>query len=204
MQPIHQGLASNGLYNGNAMQSVSVCLDSGKLATDACYADCRGINRVSTVLVYPDDVPSGYCNKHVSVTYCVSGGGVAGEYCSHFDDADVKTCSLVKLTLEEVNMLKDADNAGLVDTYTSDGYVYYVSSSGEDLDWHGFYGNANDGVSAPYVMCPVHTEDAWGELEDEFDDEFGDGGEEWGGIVDISPDIGNDGEPDDSGSGGWN
>lgn len=201
MKPIHQGLGSSGLYNGNAMQSVSICLDSGKLATDACYADCRGINRVSTVLVYPDDVPTGYCTKHVSVQYCVAGGGVAGEYCSHFDDAETRTCSLVKLTPEEVNMLKDADNAGLVDTYTSDGYVYYVSSSGEDLDWHGFYGNANDGVSAPYVICPVHTADSWDEFEDEFDDEFGAGGDGWGGIVDISP--GHD-EPDDGASVGWN
>ena len=199
MKPVHQGLGSRGLYNGNAMHEVSICLDSGLLATDACYADCRGINRVSNPLVYPEDMPTKYCNKHVTVEYCVTGGGVATEYCKHFDDADVRGQSLVKLTPAEVNMLKDADNAGLVDTYTSDGYVYYVSDSGDELDWHGFYGYSNNNVSSPYIYCPVHNADSWGELEDDFSNEdFGNGGEGWGGIVDISPDHGNSGN--DSGN----
>jgi len=207
MQPVHQGLGSVGLYNGNAMRQVNICLDSGLVATDACYADARGINRVSSPLVYPEDIPNGYCNKHVSVEYCVTGGGVAGEYCKHFEDVEIKTCSLVKLTPDEVRMLKDADNAGLVDTYTSDGYVYYVDENGEGLAWHGFYGNTNDEGSAPYMLCPVHTADAWADYDDETDDDFGSGGEEWGGIIDISPDDGSHGgnsDEDSDNQGGWN
>ena len=57
MQPIHDGLPREGLYNGNAFHSVGVCLDSGKKATAACSADVRGLERVVYVNVYDGDEP---------------------------------------------------------------------------------------------------------------------------------------------------
>ena len=157
MQPIHQGLNNVGLYNANAMRTINVCLDSGLLASDACHSDARGINRVVSVMVYPEDIPEGTCSKHVPVHYCVDGGGVATEYCSMFGDANIATMSLVKLTPAEVREIRDADNSGLVDVYTDNGYVYYVSESGEDLAWTGFRGNGSN--TLPYQNCPLHTEE---------------------------------------------
>ena len=163
MQPIHEGLGKEPLYNAGAFQSVSICLDSGKRATAACNNDIRGINRVVTVNVYPEDVPSETCDKHVQVEYCVTGGGVATPYCSLFSDAEVYTRSLVRLTQEEISEIRDADHVGLADAYTMDGYVYFITNSGEDGSWHGFYGDKNGGVDAPYVTCKIHTADSWAE-----------------------------------------
>lgn len=164
MQPIHEGLPAEGLYNGNAFRTVSVCLDSGKLATAACYNDIRG-SRVVNVNVYSGDEPSGTCDKHVQVEYCVTGGGVATDYCALFADAEISTRSLVKLTQAEVDEIKAARSVGLTDMYSLDSYVYYLGDGG----WHGFYGNANDGVDAPYIVCPLHNEQTW--LENNYEEE---------------------------------
>ena len=171
MQPIHQGLPNEGLYNANAMRTVDVCLDSGMLASAACHHDARGINRVVSVMVYPEDVPEGTCTKHVDVHYCMDGGGVAGEYCSLVGDANVGTYSLVKMTQAEVREIRDAAGSGLVDVYLDNGYVYYVDGSGADAEWTGFYGNLTTG--APYLTCPLHTEEY-------FKDIIPEGGEIWG------------------------
>ena len=203
MQPIHKGLPNNGLYNGNAMSGVSVCLDSGLLATDACYGDARGLERVSSPLVYPEDRPDGYCNKHISMAYCVTGGGVATEYCASFPDADIQVRSLVKLTQAEVQDLKKAAATGLYEIYTGDGYVYYTDNNGEDLAWYGFYGNQENPNGVPYLECQLHTQETWEDMDGEGffgDDEFNEG---WGGIVDL-PGNNDPADPEDFGGSGWN
>ena len=43
-----------------------------------------------------------------------------------------------------------------------DNYVWYL-----DGDWHGFSGNAQPNVSAPYIVCPEHTAEAWEKKEEE-------------------------------------
>ena len=163
MQPIHAGLSNQNLYNANAMESVSICLDSGKLADDACHSDARGLNRVVNVMCYAEDIPEETCDKHVPVHYCVTGGGVAGEYCSLFPDAEVETRSLVKLTRAEVDEIKQAGSSGLVDAYLDSGYVYYVDNSGEGLPWNGFFGGS--GAEAPYHVCSEHTADSLQDME---------------------------------------
>lgn len=160
MQPIHEGLPNEALYNGNAFRTVAVCLDSGLLATDACRSDVRGVDRVVYVNVYPGDEPQGTCDKHVQMEYCVSGGGVATEYCSMFPDANVQARSLVKLNSAEVDEIRSAIGVGLNGVYASDGYVYY-----QDGTWRGFSGSyANN--DQPYLVCPIHNQDSWLEHEE--------------------------------------
>ena len=166
MQPIHQGLGNAALYNGNAFRTVAVCLDSGKLATDACRSDVRG-DRVAYVNCYPEDAPTESCDKHVYVDYCVTGGGVATDYCYMYPDADVQSRSLVRLTREEVNEIRSALAVGLVDLYGNDGYVYLVDRDGDPISWYGFDGNANSGYDAPYLMCPLHGEAYYDEFPEE-------------------------------------
>ena len=195
MQPIHQGLPSIGLYNGNVFRTVGVCLDSGKLATAACQADVRG-SRVQYVNIYPEDAPTATCDKHVQVEYCALGGGVATEYCYMDPGADIQARSLVRLTQNEVNEIKRAFAVGLTDPYRNDCYVYFVSAAGEPLSWYGFNGDSNYGYDAPYLMCPLHGE---GYVGDEFDSDWeedpSDGGYD-GGYDDDHDHGGN--------TGGWN
>jgi hypothetical protein len=80
-----------------------VCLDSGKLATAACGLDARGVARTVTTYVYSGDAPGAYCDKHVTMDYCVTGGGVATEYCSKFEGVQITEKSLVKMNKAEVD-----------------------------------------------------------------------------------------------------
>ena len=161
MDPIHKGLARQGLYDGGSFRTVTVCLDSGKLATDACRADARGIARTDSAPCYSGDAPTKTCDKHVMVEYCVTGGGVTTEYCALFGDAEIEARSLVRLTEAEVREIQDAISVGLSSEFYDDSYVYLVDSEGDPLPWHGFRGNANSNSSAPYLECPLHTKEAW-------------------------------------------
>ena len=160
MAPLHKDKENVPLYDSRKMVSVSVCLDSGKLATDACKNDIRG-SRVATAKVYNEDIPKQTCDDHVMVQYCESGNGVANEYCKKLAKADagvkLKKRALVKLTQEEFSNIKAARKYGLYSTFTQDKYVYLTNASGKDASFKGFKNNINKGVTAPYQVCTVHT-----------------------------------------------
>ncbi|MGM9604569.1 MAG: transglycosylase domain-containing protein [Faecousia sp.] len=198
MQPIHNGLPQVGLYNGNAFRNVSVCLDSGLQASGACGSDVRGIARVVSVNCYPEDVPNGVCTKHVQVDYCVTGGGVATEYCRMSPDAVIETRSLVKLTPDEVNDIRAGLRVGLEDIYGSDSYVYYVDSYGNPLVWTGFSGYANNTEGTPYLCCPLHNQDTILNYPPDLDYGFEDGSSNI-----IYPDDNNDFNFDFGNNGGF-
>ena len=164
MEPLHKGLANITMYDTGKMVSVSVCLDSGKVATDACKSDVRG-SRIETVMVYPEDVPVGICDKHVMVDYCVSGNCAAGAYCKLISQKDknvsVVQKSLVKLTQSEIDEILRAKSHGLEATYYRDDYVYLVDSNGNDAAFHGFSGTLNSGSKLSYKACSVHTIADW-------------------------------------------
>ena len=142
MKPLHEGLSNKSLYDTSDMVSVSVCLDSGLRATSACSKDARGISRVASAKCYPEDVPSGSCNKHVSVKLC-SGGGTPTEWCQKFAKADptvkISTASYIRYTKEEYNEAAKAVGKGLSKSYIS---KVSVSSGSEG-------------------KCKVHTKEAW-------------------------------------------
>lgn len=179
MRPLHEGLPRVSLYDSN-MSSVSMCLDSGKIATDACKADVRDITRVASASVYWEDMESDRCEKHVMVDYCLTGKGVANEYCLKFaelEQAEVEKRALVKMTQEEIDELLKARGYGLGEQYVRDDYIYLVNSNGTDANFHGLSGNVNVGVNAPYIVCTEHTKAAWDALNpggDQPGDEPGD------------------------------
>ena len=150
MQPIHKGLDKSVLYDASAFRTVAVCLDSGKLATNACHNDARGINRVVYVNVYPGDEPQGTCDKHIAMEYCLEGGAVANQYCALYGGVGVT--SLVKLTPGEIASIKAARSVGLNPEYAYDGYVY-----SEGGYWNGFSGSAYNPYGTPYLQCTVHS-----------------------------------------------
>ncbi len=171
MQPIHEGLENKPLYNNGEFREIKICLDSGLLATDACLSDVRTgenttFSRVDLVKVLRNDanVPTKVCNKHILVDYCTSGHGVANEYCKLFAAEgliELEKKSLVKMTKEELKAIHDAEGKGLAKEYLTDDYIYLINADGTDGIFKGLHGDANTNVVAPYLVCPVHTKEAW-------------------------------------------
>lgn len=157
MQPLHKGLKNAKLYDSSKMTSVTVCLDSGMLATDACKNDVRG-DRTDKALVYPEDIPSSNCTQHVSLDYCTTGNGVANEYCRMSSAASVVKKSLLKLTQADISEILAAKNYALNSKFLQDNYVYLVDAEGKDASFKGFNGNINSGISKPYKVCTAHTQ----------------------------------------------
>ena len=163
MSPLHKGKENIPLYDKSKMVSVSVCLDSGLLATGACSSDARGVSRVASAMVYPEDKPTKSCNKHVSMSFCSVGNGVANDYCKKFAavDPEVKVTSraLVKMTKSEMGEIQKAMGYGLSGTHAQDCFIYLVNAKGEGIGFSGLRGGLGGG--SPYKVCTVHTQAAW-------------------------------------------
>ena len=80
MRRVHEGLDNPGFHKTSGLVEVTVCADSGLLATDACAHDPRG-SRVRTVMVAADTAPTESCNMHKTVSCCVDGNHIATPYC---------------------------------------------------------------------------------------------------------------------------
>ena len=172
MGPIHAGKSDILLYRASRMQSVTMCLHSGKVATEACIRDIRMASPLdpddfiatSQALVYPEDVPAQTCDQHVLMDYC-SGGGVATEWCKHFAQADssvkIAQKGLVKLNQTQIDEMLKAEPYKLLRDYLRNDYVYYVNADGSDGWFRGIKNNLSQSVRAPYKVCPVHTQQAW-------------------------------------------
>lgn len=167
MLQLHKGRSTIPLYDANKMVSVSVCLDSGKLATEGCYHDIRtadGLHRVEKVLVYPQDKPTSYCERHVQVEYCLEGHGVANDYCKKFAELGalkLESKGLLKLTKSQMEALLKVKGKGLAGDYLRDDYVYLVDKNGGATAFFGFRGDINQGLKEPYQVCRVHTKQSW-------------------------------------------
>ena len=146
MQPLHKGLKNKSLYSTKNMVTVSVCLDSGKRATSACSKDARGMSRVASAKVYKSDVPSGTCDKHVSVKLC-SGGGTPTEWCELFAAADpsvkIEERSYVRMSSADYNHAAKAVGRGLSAAYVNKKAILIGGGKTEN------------------EPCTVHTQETW-------------------------------------------
>lgn len=167
MNNVHKGLDRIHLVNENKLKEVTVCLDSGKIATEACHADPRtteGFTRVDKACVFPEDVPTEVCDKHVFVAYCDECNAVANEYCKLFAEAEGRELSqkaLVKLTQEQIDEIIAASKYKLDPVFNSNDYIYLINPDGSDGNFKGLNGKLNQGVDAPYIICTTHTKEAW-------------------------------------------
>lgn len=167
MEPLHKGLEKVSLYSSSKMKSVTICVDSGLLATDACKTDIRtggSFDRVDQVRAYKEDFPTKFCDQHVTVDYCTEGEGVANEFCHLFAEAEViklKKTSLLKRTQEQIDEIWETKKFKILDSFLRDDYIYLVDEEGNDAEWHGFDGKINKNVKAPYKVCTVHTQETW-------------------------------------------
>jgi membrane peptidoglycan carboxypeptidase len=163
MLQLHNGLDNIPLYDSSEMERVTLCLESGLLATEACSHDIRG-GRTFTQPLYPEDIPTTFCNLHIMVDYCVD--GVAGEYCHKFQSVGMVGFSkkaLVRITQARIDELMMAKGKGLLSAYTNNNYVYLVDENANPLPFYGMDPEKpiNNGVEAPYQVCTKHTKEAW-------------------------------------------
>ena len=156
LDPLHVGKEDVELYHSDLMEKVVVCLDSGKLATSACYSDVRSISRVEEARVYAEDYPTEYCDKHTYVDMC-SSGAVANDYCHLFaereqqpegEEVTVTKQSLVKMTQAELDELRKASGYGLWSYSVGTWWVYRINDNGS-------------AASNTYEVCEEHTQEAW-------------------------------------------
>jgi len=168
LSQVHKGRPAAFMHDLTAMNYITVCLDSGKLATEACLKDVRtysaGLSRAESVYVYREDIPQTVCDKHVSLDYCVTGNGVANEYCKHFaevKEADVQKRSLLKITQQDINEIAQAMYSGLHYPFWDEHYIYLVNGFGGDGNFKGLSGYANKNIVAPYVVCSKHNKAGW-------------------------------------------
>lgn len=141
MKSVHADLDRKDFNSCSGLTKVTVCTDSGLLATDACTHDMRG-NRTRTVTVAADSAPKESCSMHVMVKYCEEGKHIATEFCPEDQVKEVavldyqrelvtKDGSPIKEDdLEEKQVVKAKDHA----------YLLQTISKGE--------------------LCPVHKEPA--------------------------------------------
>lgn len=153
MKPIHQGFAWKDVYDDSNMRMITVCKDSGLLATEACKADPRG-DRSQSVRVYRDDVPEGACDRHVLMDFCVDGNGVCNEFCLQIPDLKIEKIGLLKVTEEELKEIKKAQTIKDM----TDNLFYLVNKKGEDRWFYGLDGKLNKDLQFPYIVCTLHTE----------------------------------------------
>ncbi len=164
---LHEGKETIPLYDTSEMMQISVCLDSGKLATTACEHDIRSdeVSRVASgIWVYPEDVPKQFCDKHISVDYCSEGEAGANEWCQKFASVGairLSETSLVKMTQSRIDDLLVLKGKGLNSVYLQDNYIYLVDAVGNKQNFYGMKGGVNLGQSLPYKACTVHTQAAW-------------------------------------------
>ena len=71
--------------------------------------------------------------------------------------------ALLKLTKKDMEEILKATKYKLDEMYSTDEYVYLVDGDGKDASFKGFQSNINKGVTAPYKVCTVHTEQSWNE-----------------------------------------
>ncbi len=171
MGPLHEEKENVFLYRYQDMQEVEMCLDSGKLATEACKKDCRNFSRTAKANVFPEDIPTEYCDKHITVEICSACGGVANEWCQKFAAEFLKAQDpawvmpqylkgmtpvtieekvLVKMTQEEMDEIAKALQCGLTANFKGKDWVYFVNKDGSATQ------NPHPGCT-----CGDHTEKAW-------------------------------------------
>lgn len=97
MDPLHENLEYREFPWADGVDFYSICSDCGKLATHACEKDVRsdGYNRISSVCLFWEDAPSGYCDCHVLVKICKKSGKIATEFCEQAEGNGIREVGMI-------------------------------------------------------------------------------------------------------------
>jgi len=169
LEPVHAGLDKAEMYDDSRFEEITVCLDCGKLATDACDMEARvfntGTSRTAKAKVYLADIPYESCDCHVVVDFCDSCNAVANDYCKKFaalGQCTLSKRSLAKLTQSQVEDIALASTNGLQAPHAADNFIYLVDGNGNPVNnFKGILGDKNVDISAPYLVCTQHNKAMW-------------------------------------------
>lgn len=141
MAAIHESLEYVDFPQPEGLTHVTLCKDSGKLATSLCAADARG-GRVVTDWCAVGTEPTEYCDRHVQVTVCTESGKLANKYCP-----STKTTVFITRTAEEIAEIGVTNLSKIAD------YEYCVYDQ-------GYSNNSSSGALNPFsgVECDIHNE----------------------------------------------
>ena len=118
MSRIHADLENPGFHSASGLVEVTVCADSGLLATDACSKDIRG-GRARTVLVAADTAPTQSCNMHKMISYCEKGKHIATDFCPKKDVKEVAVLDHTR-SMSDGSRVTAKDDEYLLETLTKD------------------------------------------------------------------------------------
>lgn len=143
MAAIHEPLEYTDFVRPDGLTTVTLCKDSGKIATSLCSQDARG-GRVATDWCEIGNEPSEYCDRHVQVTVCSESGKLANKYCP-----STKTSVFITRTADEIAEI-GAENLSQIADYK---YCVYGSKTIDPND------SSNTGLN-PYngVECDIHNQ----------------------------------------------
>jgi penicillin-binding protein 1A len=137
MEPLHSGLENRSFATPGNLVTVTICKDSGLLATDACALDPRGGRSMSMSFVSGDQ-PTQYCTVHTAVEVCTESpvgeiSGVyhlAGEFCPEESRTTIALLDYDRVRATEsvtarddgylLSALVGLENGGLCDVHTED------------------------------------------------------------------------------------
>ena len=90
MEQIHveKGLTSKPFEMPSGLTNVTVCSDSGMIASESCRHDHRG-NRAITDYFVTGTLPTASCNLHVPAQICTESGLLATQFCPEHSIASV-------------------------------------------------------------------------------------------------------------------
>ena len=82
MERVHDyfGYEDTQFTTPEGMKRVTICCDTGLLASDACSHEVRG-DRTMTLYMNPNDIPTTVCNVHVYTTLCSTSMDLCGPNC---------------------------------------------------------------------------------------------------------------------------
>lgn len=118
MSQVHSDLENKSFPRADGLVAFEYCADTGKLPTDACRNDARG-SRVERGYLYPEDVPTEYCDGHVSVEVCTASPvlgadgeatsryHLAGEFCPEAERDENGERTAGKITISALDMPRE-------------------------------------------------------------------------------------------------
>ena len=143
MQEVHADLPNKSFSKpASGLETVTLCADSGLLATDACRADVRG-SRAVQVEIAAGTAPTEQCTLHTMVDYCSDGQCLATESCP---ESSVKQVAVLDHVRENygANVKAEDDPYLLINMQKAIGLAPTVGEDGSE--------------TYPEVIgCPVHT-----------------------------------------------
>lgn len=96
MEKVHKGVEWHEVYDKSGMYTVTMCIDSGKRATELCKSDPNGARTGSAMIMKGDSVAAESCDVHEEVEWCEAGKGIANEFCKQVEGNTVSKRGVVK------------------------------------------------------------------------------------------------------------